>query len=328
MADPTPERILQISTGGWACAALAAGVEHGVFEHLSRGVRTPEALAKAAGISPRGAQAILDALHGLALVRRERDGYVNAEDAAVFLVPGAPAYVGDFALQHLRDFPLWERLPESVRTGKPAQSLQTPENPYWESLVVAIAPLAFPCAKQAVARLDVPLARSLDVLDVGGGAGAWSAVFLGANPRARATQVDWANVNRIARGFVARFGVGDRFATVDGDFHEVDLGQARHDVAVLSHIAHQESPEENVRLFTRLRRALRPGGTLVIADFVLSKDRGGHPFALLFHATMLLNTAEGAAWTEPDYRAWLSEAGFRDVSFETTPTPATLVYAR
>jgi hypothetical protein len=30
----------------------------------------------------------------------------------------------------------------------------------------------------------------------------------------------------------------------------------------------------------------------------------------------------------PDHQAWLAEAGFEDVSFQPTPSPATLVFAR
>ena len=53
----------------------------------------------------------------------------------------------------------------------------------------------------------------------------------------------------------------------------------------------------------------------------------GKQFAGMFHTNMLLHTKEGAVWREPDYRAWLEEAGFTAVSFVETATPATLVFA-
>jgi hypothetical protein len=43
---------------------------------------------------------------------------------------------------------------------------------------------------------------------------------------------------------------------------------------------------------------------------------------------MLLQTKHGASWREEDYRAWLGEAGFDEVTFQPTPSPATLVFAR
>jgi hypothetical protein len=43
---------------------------------------------------------------------------------------------------------------------------------------------------------------------------------------------------------------------------------------------------------------------------------------------MLLQSKHGATWREVDYRDWLQEAGFTDVTFVPTPSPATLVFAR
>jgi len=67
---------------------------------------------------------------------------------------------------------------------------------------------------------------------------------------------------------------------------------------------------------------------LVINDFVLDDDRTGPPFPLIFHAMMLLGSKHGASWRRRDYQAWLAEAGFGEVSFHPTPSPATLILAR
>ena len=121
--------------------------------------------------------------------------------------------------------------------------------------------------------------------------------------------------------------MAERFLTIDGDFHTADFGSAEHDIAVYSHIAHQEPPGENIAIFKKFRRALKPGGTLLISDFVVANDRSGPPFPLLFRSEMLLRTREGSSWRKADYEAWLAEAGFARVTFEPTPSPATLVYA-
>jgi hypothetical protein len=156
----------------------------------------------------------------------------------------------------------------------------------------------------------------------------YSAVLLAANPEAAATQLDWPMVNGIAREFVAGYGVADRFHTLDGDFHSTDLGEGAHDVVIYSNIAHSESADTNAATFARVRRALRPGGVLVISDFVLDHDRRGHPFAGLFSSVMLIGTDEGRAYRQEDYERWLAAAGFTDVRVEATPTPSTLIYAR
>jgi hypothetical protein len=176
--------------------------------------------------------------------------------------------------------------------------------------------------------LGVAEAGEVSILDVGGGSGVWSAVWLDRNPAARSTQLDWRPINAIARRLLAERGLADRFTCVDGDFHTTGFGAGVHDLAVYSNIAHQEGPEDNVALFGKLREALRPGGTLVISDYVVDDDRSGPPFALIFGAEMLLKSRHGATWRRADYRAWLAKAGFDDVTIHPTPSPATLILAR
>jgi SAM-dependent methyltransferase len=325
---PTLERILQIATGAWGTCILGAAVRHRIFTHLAAGPRDAAEVARAADVSLRGAQALLDGAAGLGLLRLLPGGrYENAPDAAAFLVEGAPTYGGGFAEVMLGDLSRWAGIAEVVRTGVPEDAgAGLPENPFWERLVPSIAVLSLPVADIAAERLGIARGGPVSWLDVGGGSGVYSAVWLGKNPAARATQLDWANVNRIARGFVGRFGVGDRFRTIDGDFHTTDFGEG-YDYAIFSHIAHQEPPDDNRRLLAKFRRALKPGGTLVISDFVLGADRRGHPFAMMFSANMLVFTRGGAAYRDVDYRAWLTEAGFAHVDVVPTPTAATLIFA-
>lgn len=162
------------------------------------------------------------------------------------------------------------------------RTLDTKENPFWEELVLAIASLQFPVAQIVAERLGIAKAGPVSVLDVGGGSGVYSAVLLTGNPDATATQIDWANVNRIARNFTGKFGVADRFKTIDGDFHTIDFGTTSDDIGIYSNIAHQESPEDNIVIFRKFRKTLRPGGTLVVSDFVLEDDRTGHPLHCSF----------------------------------------------
>jgi predicted O-methyltransferase YrrM len=171
-------------------------------------------------------------------------------------------------------------------------------------------------------------AGEISILDIGGGSGIYSAIWLGINPAARSTQLDWAPINAIARRLLAERGVADRFTCIDGDFHTADVGTSRHDIVVYSNIAHQEGPEDNLAIFAKVRGALKPGGTLVISDYVVADDRSGPPYPLTFTGEMLLKSKHGATWRRTDYQAWLAKAGFEDVSFQPTPSPSTLIFAR
>jgi SAM-dependent methyltransferase len=330
ISAPTPEKVMQIITGGWATSILGAATQHGIFTALEGNPANTETVAKKTGISLRGAQALLDGLTGLGFLTLSGGQYQNSPDASAFLVKGKSSYLGGMAEVFLQDFGTWQKLPEAAKTGVPSatNTADVADNPFWHVLVPAIAALSFPVAQMAAERLGIANAGAVSWLDVGGGSGVWSAVWLGVNKQAIGTQLDWPNVNKIGRGFVTNFGVADRFQTIDGDFHTADFGAAKYDFAIYAHVAHQESPAENVAIFRKFRKAIKPGGTLVINDFVLNNDRTGHPFAMLFASQMLVVTKNGFTFRQADYREWIGEAGFQSVDIVPTPTPSTLVFAR
>ena len=218
VTGPTPERILQLTGGAQATALVGAAVEAEVFTRLEAGAMTADELAKAASMSPRGTQALLDGLVALNLITLSGGKYANSPDASAFLVEGKATSLTGLARIGLRAMTDWAKLPQAVKTGAPvtAQPTDAKDNPFWSVLVPAIAPLVVPLAQEAARQLAVANRGPLSILDVGGGSGVFSAVLLQANQQARATQIDWPTVNAIARDFVGKLGVGVRFRTVDG----------------------------------------------------------------------------------------------------------------
>jgi hypothetical protein len=320
---------MQLISAGWAAAIVGAAAKNGVFNALEDGGGDAAAVAKKAGISARGAQAVLDGLTGLGLLSLSGGRYSNTPESAQFLVKGKPTYLGGMAEVMTASLVDWATLPAAVKSGSPTGSATAadPDNDFWKVLVPAIATMSLPVAQMAAEKLGLAKAGPVRWLDVGGGSGVWSAVWLGLNKQAKGAQLDWPGVNKIAKGFVGGFGVADRFETIDGDFHNTDFGTG-YDYAIYGHIAHQESPASNVEIFKKFREALKPGGTLLVNDFVLSDDRTGHPFAMMFSAQMLLVSKEGAAWRQSDYKKWLTEAGFKSIELMPTPGPATVVFAK
>lgn len=326
---PTPDKIMRFVTGGWAVSIVGASVRHGIFTALEEGPATVDHVAAKCAISSRGARALLDGLTGLGLLSLSGGLYQNAPDASAFLVKGKQSYIGGLAEVFMDDLTTWQKLPEAAKTGQPVapHTNDMADNPFWPLLVPAIAAMSVPVAQVAADRLKLAGAGQPSWLDVGGGSGVWSAVWLGANPRARGFQLDWPHVNKVARDFVANFRVTEGFNTIDGDFHFTDFGSSQYDFAIYSHLAHQETPEDNVTIFRKFRKALKPGGTLVVNDFILNDDRTGNPFAMMFTAQMLVITQGGAAYRQCDYRAWLAEAGFKAVDVVQPPGASTLIFA-
>jgi len=327
--QPTPERVLRLINGYWVTGIIGVAATYSLFSHLDDGADTAAELAARAGISERGAQSLLDGLVSGGLVELHKGRYRNTPEASTYLVEGRPTSLSSFAKLKLKQMGALAGLPDVVRAGGPVTdpATEVADNPHWEEIVPAIAGQSVPAATIAAEVTGLAGAGEISILDVGGGSGIYSAIWLAANPAARSTQIDWAPINAIARRLLDARGVADRFTCIDGDFHSTDFGTAKYDVALYSHIAHQEGPADNVEVFTRLRRCLRPGGALVICDYVVDDDRGGPAFPLIFASEMLLKSKQGSTWRRADYHSWLMKAGFGEVSFHPAP-PATLIIAR
>ena len=76
---------------------------------------------------------------------------------------------------------------------------------------------------------------------------------------------------------------------VGGDVLQTDFG-GPHRVATLGHILHSEGVERSRALLKRAHAAPAPGGTIVIAEFLVDTDRRGPLNGLIFAVNMLVNT--------------------------------------
>src|SRR2546425_11605691 len=111
-SDPKPDKVMQLITGGWATAIVGSAAKHGIFTALEGGSDDAGGIAKKAGISKRGAQALLDGLTGLGLLTVSKGRYQNAPEASAFLVQGKPSYLGGMAELMCGSLGEWATLPE------------------------------------------------------------------------------------------------------------------------------------------------------------------------------------------------------------------------
>lgn len=324
---PDPSSLMQILSGARVQAALVAVLELRLCGHLAESPCTAEEVAKRASASPRGAQALLDAMVALGVCAVEGGVYRNTPLGDAFLVPGRPGYLGDEEGAMFRaGLPVWGQLTELARTGKPAHENDSPQMlEFWTSLTPAIGRRGRPAAEEAVRLLKLTEGAP-SLLDVGGGAALYSLALLRQNERARATQLDWPHVNRIAQREIDAAGVSARFHTIDGDFRTTPPG-GPYDVAVLSNIVHQESEASALDLMKRLRSALAPAGRLLVSEFLVDDGRAGPPASLLFNLNMLANTSGGRAYERSHLARMLREAGFEEPSFHRVGPVATLAVA-
>jgi ubiquinone/menaquinone biosynthesis C-methylase UbiE len=330
-APVTPERIWQYGWGFGVTRTLATALELDLFTEISKGATTIPALSKAVRAPERGVRMVVEALVSLGLLTRAGSGFALAPDAAQFLVRTSPAFMGELLLFNATGIePAWRSLTEVVRTGTPVKALDRPQEGIatWHQLVDALFALGFPAAQV----LGAELARerpgeALRLLDVAAGSGVWGIGAATANPKVTITIQDLPETLEHARRWVDRMKVADRAAYLPGDLRVVDFGEAAFDVAVLGHICHSEGPVHTQKLLRNVARALKPGGTIAIAEFVPDADRSGPPASLLFAINMLVHTTEGDTFTFPQFREWLEAAGFEAARQLPAPAPSPLILA-
>jgi len=107
---------------------------------------------------------------------------------------------------------------------------------------------------------------------------------------------------------------------------QADFGDG-YDVATLGHILHSEGEERSRQLLKKSLRALKPGGAIAIAEWLVNDDRTKPLPSLMFAVQMLVNTEKGDTFSFNEIKTWLEEAGFKKVRKLEAPGPSPLILA-
>lgn len=294
---------------------LDAALEYDFFTLVHSGFHTAEEIARQAHTDQRATRIVLDSLQALALIEKRDGRYYLAPISDTFLVRGKTSYIGDF--RHVA-LALWDgmaHLKESLKTGKPHGRMDTGDAlEVWEKLVLGIIVVAEPAAKALCDALAIGTERKgIRVLDIAGGSSIFGMTILQHDPSAQVTQVDWPNVNAVAKKLAQERGLMGKIRFIDGEYRSAAMETNHYDFVIASNFCRFESPHGNQELFARAYDWLRPGGYLVVNDFLPNEERTGPTFVLRFSVYTLTHTPEGECWALSQYTKWLKAAGFGSI---------------
>ncbi|MFK3985241.1 methyltransferase [Micromonospora sp. NPDC050397] len=327
MITPTP--LMGLVTGFWSFKTFAAAVELGLFTRIAGGrVLTVQGACTEFGLPERPADLLLSACASLGLLERSGEGYRNTEVAEEFLVAGKPYYFGgQVRYCDERTYLPWHRIGEALRTDKPLtwdpqakDSMFDGDDPemlalFWEAMYST----SIFTARALTGAYDLSGQRRL--LDVGGGAGAFSIELCRQNPDLRATIFDLPHVCAQAETKIASAELTGRVDTITGDFLGDPTLPGGYDTVLLSMILHDWDEPTNELILAKCLDALSPGGTIIISELLLDDDRSGPPAAALMGMNMLVETEGGKNYSGAEYREWLRRAGFADIRTVTFEGP-------
>ncbi|MDR3717167.1 MAG: methyltransferase [Bryobacteraceae bacterium] len=305
--------------------AILTALELDVFTAVGEGASATEVAAKL-HTDARATEMLLNALVSLRLLVK-RDGlFQNSAEAARYFAAGSRDNARPALLHSAHLWNRWSTLTGAVRAGTAVQGdeIAARGEDWTEAFIAAMHRNASERAPLVVRAAGAEKVRRM--LDVGGGSGAYSIAFARANASLRADILDLATVEPIAMRHIREAGVEDRVRVRAGDLRDGHFGDG-YDLVFISAICHMLSPEENLKLFRHSREALAEGGRIVIQDFILEPDKTSPRFAALFALNMLVGTQAGSSYSEPEYSAWLAEAGFREIRHIRLPGPTGLMIA-
>jgi predicted O-methyltransferase YrrM len=302
----------------WECALgfmdaqiLLTAEELGIFNILATGPHTVKEIAAATGLPNDSAQRLLTALCAMKIIRRQPDGlYINGPEAEEQLVCGRPGYIGAM-FEHLRGglYSVWNNLKEALLEGEAQwkKAFRGKPAPIEEMYSDPQALRAFMEGMHTITyEAAVEFAT---IVDIGGATGAFAIALAQKFPRLRGIVFDLPPVRPIAEDFFHRYGLAARLSFMEGDFFENPI-PAGFDAYSLGFILHDWDREGGSFLLRKIAEATRPGGLLIIGEYVLNDNRTGPRYVARSDLNMLV-AARGRERTAGEYQEWIKEFGFQ-----------------
>ena len=226
----------------------------------------------------------------------------------------------------------WARLNHSVLTGEPAFDtvFGAPIFDYLAAHPEAAAmfddAMTSISGGQAAAVVEAYDFTGISTLvDVGGGHGALLAAILRNNPSLRGVLFDLPHVVAGTGPILEEAGIRDRVEVISGDFLESVPAGA--DAYVMKLIVHDWDDERAGTILDNCRRAMAPGGRVLVVDAVVDETPESL-YANLLDIEMLVLTPHGKERTEPEFRRLFAAAGLVLNRIIGTASPLKVVEAR
>jgi ubiquinone/menaquinone biosynthesis C-methylase UbiE len=327
----TPERLQQFGFAYAPPFVIGAAVNNKVFDTLEAGPKTVDQVRKQTGASARGLRVIMDALVALELLKKDRQSrYSLTPESHAFLISEKRATLAGFFGSILPVMiSRWLRLTDVVRDGRPAVAVnqETEGTEFFSQLVETIVPMSYPGAQKLTDHLKIAKANQpVRVIDLAAGSGIWGIAMAQKSPQVRVTAVDWPRMIPTTKRITGKFGVRDCFDFIEGDLSEAKFGSG-YDLATLGHILHSEGEQRSRQLLRKTFRALKSGGIIAIAEWLVNDDRTKPLPSLMFSVQMLVNTEKGGTFSFNEIKKWLEAAGFKKVRKLKAPGPSPLILA-
>ena len=305
---------------------MMAAVKLDIFTHLSEGTMDAEEVADSLGVNASRLRPLLYALVAYDLLKEKDGRFSNTPDADHFLSSTSPAYMGPIlefweSLWGVKDFTVG-----SIRTGEPQAKHDYSKLPK-EELEKVLGLLhhgTVGVAHLLLMQYDFSGYRTL--VDVGGGTGGLAITRADQYPNLQATVLELPSVAPITQGFIDKSGISDRLKVVAADVVHDSLSGS-YDAAVLKALIQVLPPDAAQIALRNVYNILEPGGRIFIVGRILDDSHTAPLIDVAFSLVFINIYENGQAFTEGEYREWLTNAGFKDIQRSKLPNAFQIITA-
>jgi hypothetical protein len=315
-APPPHVQLIQMGTAHWVSRILFVAAQLGLADLLASGAKSAEELSGPTRTHAPSLYRLMRTLGNLGVLAEDAKRRFTLTPLGEALRSGAPGAARPTLLTLASNWMSqgFDNLLYSVQTGKSGfeKSLGMPifdwlaKNPEAASLFSETM-VGFHGEEPAAVAAAVDFSGLSTIVDVGGATGNLIAAVLGKNPSAKGILYDLPHVVRDAPALLQARGVADRVTIESGSFF--DRVPAGGDVYLLSHIIHDWSEAQCLAILGHCRKAMKPGGRVMIIEMVLPPGNAPHPGKIL--DIMMLVGPGGQERTESEYADLLAKAGLK-----------------
>ena len=305
--------------------SLMAAERLGVFEALREEPLPPAVLASRLSLDEGSLRLLLRVLSASGYLVERGGRWQLAPVARRTVIRGGTLESFGYLRFNYAQWGFLEHLEELLRTGRGLDihgSMKDIQD--WENYQRAMLEMARSHAPILARHVPVRPGASL-LVDLAGSHGLLGAAICRRHPPLRSRVLELPVALEPARRLADEERIDDVVEHAPGDLRRDELGSGT-DVILLANILHHLSPEENLDLLRRARRALVPGGTLAIWD--IERRPEGAPAELGRDASALFFrlTSASRCFSAADFREWLSATGFAPArSFRSPVAPLHLL---
>lgn len=307
--------------------AVRAALQLDVFTPLAREPMTAQELANELGVEPRRLELLLYQLVVSDFLKLQDSRFANTEMSDYYLVKGTPNYVGGIHGVWTEQFNALMKAAESIRTDT-AQTKIDFSNMSPEELggfIRGLHGMAVATGHSLAGQPQFKIAESL--IDVGGGSGGLAIALCQEHPQLHATVVDLPSVVPITAELVDEAGLADRIRVETVDILSKPI-EGTYDIATARALFQVLSADQCKVTAKNIGACVASGGTMFVIGFVTDDSRIAPPFSVGMNVVFVSMFDDGQAYTESDYRSWLTDAGFIDISREPYMMGYSLIIAQ